>query len=214
MSVRSASIVRNIMFGKGLVRPFRPMIRPTVRVNNVSLTPSLSSRFYTTSQEASKISAMASSPELLQAAKAQPKQSKLKELTKKYGVVGVLVYLGVGVVDLGVTFGIIQLAGLDKVKALEKGALDVFYNTSEKFGITRKPASIENDTVLNDDEQDTPSFASVFILAYGIHKTLLLPVRLGVTAAITPAIVRKLHQLGWARYFPRLLGGSVVAKKS
>ncbi|CEP19345.1 hypothetical protein [Parasitella parasitica] len=169
-------------------------------------------------QQTSKISSMASSPSIIQAAKvkAEPKASKLKELTKKYGAVGIIVYLGVGCVDLGITLGTIQLVGLDKVKALEKGVLDVVYNTGEKFGIKRKEkvlvASEENEVKVDADINDTPSFASVLILAYGIHKTLLLPVRIGITAAITPAIVRKLHQMGWARYFPRLLAASAPKK--
>lgn len=211
MSVRSASFIRNIMFSKALVPAFRPITRAKPAAFSKPM------RYYTsptTQQETSKISSLASSPEIIQAAKAEPKESKLKGLAKKYGVVGVLVYLGVGVVDLGVTFGIIQVAGLDKVKALEKGVLDVMYNTGEKFGMKKKqPALIESDShVVLNNEQDTPSLASVFLLAYGIHKTLLLPVRLGITTAITPAIVRKLHQMGWARYFPRLLGGSVPKK--
>ncbi|KAG2206554.1 hypothetical protein INT47_008571 [Mucor saturninus] len=211
MSVRSTTVIRNVLFGKRILPAFKPVFRHTVKepfVRRISVAMSKPTlRFYSSSgkQQASEISSMASSPEIIQAAKAQPKPSKLRELTQKYGAVGVIVYLGVGVVDLGVTFGVIQLVGLDKVKALEKGVLDVFYDTGARFGITKKP-TVDNgsDVVMNED--DTPSFASVFILAYGIHKTLLLPVRLGITAAITPAFVRKLHQLGWARYLPKFLG--------
>lgn len=172
-------------------------------------------RFYSvenSKQSFSKISNMVSAPDIIQAAKlesvkkAEPKVSKLKELSKKYGAVGILVYLGVGFVDLGVTLGIIQFAGLEKVKALEEGALDIIRSTGEKIGFVKTKA-IESSAEPSNKDED-PSFASVFILAYGIHKTLLLPVRLGITAAITPAVVRKMHQLGWARYFPRLLGAS------
>lgn len=214
MSIRSAVTIRNVLLGKNILPAFRPILRPTVKEsfaapNYVRLSkPTL--RFYTSSEkfQTSKISSMASSPEIIQAAKAQPKQSKLRELAQKYGFIGVIVYLGVGAVDLGVTFGILQLVGLDKVKAVEKGVLDVVYSTGEKFGITKKPTEEKTaDVVVNED--GTPSFASVFILAYGIHKTLLLPIRLGITAAITPAIVRKLHQLGWSRYLPKFLGISV-----
>ncbi|CAO3635199.1 unnamed protein product [Mucor hiemalis] len=156
-------------------------------------------------QQSSKISSMVSSPEILQAAKVEPKASKFKELTKKYGAVGILVYLGVGCVDLGITFGIIQLAGLEKVKTLERGVLDIVYSTGEKFGISKK-SDVDQHSELIAKEDETPSLASVFILAYGIHKTVLLPVRLGITAAITPAIVRKMHQLGWNRYLTKFLG--------
>nr|CAG8495430.1 10970_t:CDS:2 [Entrophospora candida] len=35
-----------------------------------------------------------------------------------------------------------------------------------------------------------------FVIAYGIHK-LLLPLRLGLTVAITPSVVKKLRNMGW-----------------
>ncbi|KAI9473858.1 MAG: hypothetical protein EXX96DRAFT_596826 [Benjaminiella poitrasii] len=168
---------------------------------------------------------MASSPNIIQVAKTEPKPSKLKELTRKYGAVGIIVYVAVGCVDLGITLGVIQLAGLDKVKALERSVINTVYDVGERMGLKEKneqPLILvtdgENNTLLtaaSSDEtglihstDDTPSFASVLILAYGIHKTLLLPVRIGITAAITPAVVRKLHQMGWARYFPKLLGAT------
>lgn len=37
------------------------------------------------------------------------------------------------------------------------------------------------------------------VLAYTIHKTLLLPFRVGVTAAITPSFVKYMVKLGWAK---------------
>ena len=37
------------------------------------------------------------------------------------------------------------------------------------------------------------------VLAYTIHKTLLLPFRVGVTAAITPSFVKFMVKLGWAK---------------
>lgn len=221
MSIRSVTFMRNVVLGEGLLPTIRPVVRVPVARKTLNFAPKYTSigRFCTTSgkHQTSKISSMASSPEIIQAAKAKPKQSKLKELTKKYGAVGIIVYLGVGAVDLGITLGVIQLVGLDKVKQLERGVLDVAYSTGAKFGISKKPSVETGDNKVVDSEalvaeDDTPSFASVFILAYGIHKTLLLPVRLGITAAITPAIVRKLHQMGWARYFPRLLGASTPKK--
>ncbi|RCH80196.1 hypothetical protein CU098_005079 [Rhizopus stolonifer] len=233
MSLRAIVLKSSMPFTKRTTFAFRSLPRLPLTPSAQHFTrPLRAHRFYTSSSKAGKqqqqtlkINSLASSPKIIEAAKTtntEPKTSKLKELTKKYGVVGVLVYLGVGCVDLGITFGVIQLAGLDKVKALEQGALDMVYNTGEKFGLKRKPVTAQVNepsdlSEINGDmvkvEDDTPSLASVFILAYGIHKTLLLPVRLTITAAITPAIVRKLHQMGWARYFPRLLGATSTPKK-
>lgn len=160
--------------------------------------------------------AIAQSPALANAKeKAAPKVGKLKELAQKYGAAGVLVYLGIGAVDLGVTFAAIQLAGQDKVKQLERGVMDtlreaksrVLGERREQYQQQLQVQEVEKKQPEEDDNQ--PSLASVFILAYGIHKTLLLPVRLTITAAITPAVVRKLHAWGITKYAPRLFGASV-----
>ncbi|KAI8884349.1 hypothetical protein K501DRAFT_284860 [Backusella circina FSU 941] len=118
-------------------------------------------------------------------------------------------------VDLGVIFGVIQVSGLDKVKSVERAVLETVYTTGEKWGITKKdPEQVikenkeEAAQIVKKDDDEQPSLLSIFLLAYGIHKTLLLPVRLTITAAITPAVVRKLHQVGVARYFPRLFGAA------
>ncbi|MCO5594690.1 hypothetical protein L7F22_048723 [Adiantum nelumboides] len=37
------------------------------------------------------------------------------------------------------------------------------------------------------------------VLAYTIHKTLLMPLRLGITAAFTPRFVKWMVKMGWAR---------------
>lgn len=37
------------------------------------------------------------------------------------------------------------------------------------------------------------------VLAYTIHKTLLLPFRVGITAAVTPSFVKWLIRMGWAK---------------
>ncbi|KAI8093112.1 uncharacterized protein BX664DRAFT_328956 [Halteromyces radiatus] len=156
-------------------------------------------------------------------------EGKLKQLAKKYGPAGVLVYLGIGAVDLGFTFAAIQLLGSDKVKLLEKGIKDTYQETKERFGfktttttVNKTEQHVETNDVSNnnnnnnnnkmdstDDEQ--ASLTSIFLLAYGIHKTLLLPVRLAITTAITPAVVRKIQAWGWAKYAPRLLGGTSVS---
>lgn len=162
-----------------------------------------------------------SSPAIQQAKeKAAPKVGKLKELAQKYGAAGVLVYLGIGAVDLSIAFGAIQVAGLDQVKRLERSVLDSVNGIKHRVlgsSPPLTPADEENEyqqRLAKESEEDDagePSLMSVFLLAYGIHKTLFLPVRLTITAAITPAFVRKLHTWGWTKYAPRLFGSSVTS---
>jgi len=42
------------------------------------------------------------------------------------------------------------------------------------------------------------SLYAMLLLAFTVHKTLFLPVRIGVTAAFTPRFVKWLRAKGWA----------------
>ncbi|KAI8340610.1 hypothetical protein BC941DRAFT_417692 [Chlamydoabsidia padenii] len=113
---------------------------------------------------------------------------KLKTFMKKYGYVGVGVYIGFSVVDLGLTMGLIHIKGADKVEQLEHW---VITTVQSKLGMATSP--------LKPSQQHQPSWTSIFVLAYGIHKTILLPFRLSLTAAVTPAVTKKLANLGWIK---------------
>ncbi|GBC01654.1 hypothetical protein RclHR1_04280011 [Rhizophagus clarus] len=131
---------------------------------------------------------------------------KFKILTKKYGVSAVVVYLLISTLDLGLTFIIIQIGGADRVRKVE----DWFTETFGNWIVLRKDPNT-NAPKTNNTEHDsdkyvvngngnrsskTPSWASTLVIAYGIHK-LLVPFRLGLTAAVTPPIVKKLRRMGW-----------------
>ncbi|GAA6009223.1 hypothetical protein JCM10207_004314 [Rhodosporidiobolus poonsookiae] len=47
------------------------------------------------------------------------------------------------------------------------------------------------------DDKGYSALATTAVLAYAIHKTALLPFRVGVTVAITPKVVRTLQSWGW-----------------
>jgi hypothetical protein len=113
---------------------------------------------------------------------------KLKTFMKKYGYVGVGVYLGFSVVDLGLTMGLIHVKGAEKVEQLEHWVLSRVTTGLGMEAPPRKEAASQQ-----------PSWTSIFVLAYGIHKTILLPFRLSLTAAVTPAVARKLASLGWIK---------------
>ncbi|ORZ02164.1 hypothetical protein BCR43DRAFT_481120 [Syncephalastrum racemosum] len=117
----------------------------------------------------------------------QSKRSKFKGFMKKYGPVGIGVYLALSVVDLSLTMAAISVKGADKVKKTEDYALE---KVKGWFGV-------EHIRKESPDHAEKPSLTSLFVIAYGIHKTLLLPVRLSITAAITPAVARHLRALGW-----------------
>jgi Protein of unknown function (DUF1279) len=114
-------------------------------------------------------------------------RQRLKSFMKKYGAVGAGVYLALSAVDLSLTMAAITFTGAEKVKQVEDWALK---EVKGFFGMKHKSTP-------KADSTEKPSMASIFVIAYGIHKTVLLPVRLGLTAAITPFLARKLRQLGF-----------------
>ncbi|KAI8099793.1 uncharacterized protein BX664DRAFT_322127 [Halteromyces radiatus] len=123
-------------------------------------------------------------------ASTQQKNGKLKTFMRKYGYVGVGVYLGFSVIDLGLTMAAIRIKGADKVEQLEHWVV-----TKVKTSLGMEPPPVFTPSI----QQPRPSWTSIFVLAYGIHKTVLLPVRLSLTAAVTPAVAKKLASLGWIR---------------
>jgi hypothetical protein len=119
----------------------------------------------------------------------QSPSSKTNQFMKKYGYVGIGVYVALGVVDLAATMAFISVKGAERVREVEDYVIG---KTKNFLGMEHAPLDAEE---LN----EKPSLASMFVIAYGIHKTLLLPFRLSLTAAITPAVAKKLKNLGWVQ---------------
>ncbi|CAG8501574.1 8692_t:CDS:1 [Ambispora gerdemannii] len=145
--------------------------------------------------------------------------SRLKLLTRRYGASAVVIYLAISAMDLAATFILLQSGGGERVKKIEDWITETFGintiyrqnrddNKDRNLNTTIMISSQENNTTLsmitNDDggnsgsdsTKQTPSLMSTLVIAYGIHK-ILLPLRLGVTAAMTPPLVRKLRSMGW-----------------
>lgn len=140
---------------------------------------------------------------------------KLKSLIRNYGWAAIVVYILFSFLDFGIIFFLINLIGADYVQrgvdylldALiygfhvhdaapgseeearyrqeSNGMLSFLKSWREKHKATQ--AEHAQDAEKRSGAQSLWATAA---LAYGIHKTLLLPVRLGATAAATPAIVR------------------------
>ncbi|KAI7882596.1 hypothetical protein K492DRAFT_127526 [Lichtheimia hyalospora FSU 10163] len=108
---------------------------------------------------------------------------------KKYGPVGAGVYVALSVVDLSLTMGVISVTGADRVKKAEDWILQ---HVKGMVGMKHERDPEQVTTATHEKE---PSWTSLFLVAYGIHKTVLLPVRISLTAAITPSV---------ARYFRRI----------
>ena len=132
---------------------------------------------------------------LQETAASKSKTGQVKGFMKKYGTVGVGVYLGLSVIDLGLTMALISYKGADKVKHMEDWALR---KVKGWIGMKHKSEEVEKEE-MEKVQHEKASFTTLFVIAYGVHKTILLPVRLSLTAAITPLVARKLRELGWIK---------------
>ena len=135
---------------------------------------------------------------------------RLKTLTRKYGWATVVVYLFFSVVDFSIIFFTINLIGADHVRQAQDYVLDVLV-----YGRSRRPIMVDGQESsqgngilgflkdwrenhkLKEHAEDANHKAggsggmwATAVAAYTIHKTLLLPFRIGATAAATPAIVK------------------------
>lgn len=137
---------------------------------------------------------------------------KLKDLMTKYGRHALAVYLALSAVDLGLTFLCVHLVGADKIEWVKDYAVAQWRVARYGADQAREMRALEVEEQRLKDAEDAAGgkvaeggkkkkgnaiLWAEFALAYGIHKTLLLPVRVGATAAVTPRLVHWLTARGW-----------------
>ena len=143
-------------------------------------------------------------------------RQRLRAIMTRYGWWAVGVYLVVGTVDLSMIFAFVHFYGGDKVREMEhtvrgwfglakKEVEDALQNAPSPD--TEKPRPLVAPQQESTDMQELiRQLSAEFVLAYGIHKTLLLPPRAAITAAITPSVVRWLARRGWKRAMQAAVG--------
>uniref|UniRef100_A0A060T824 ARAD1C26290p n=1 Tax=Blastobotrys adeninivorans TaxID=409370 RepID=A0A060T824_BLAAD len=120
------------------------------------------------------------------------KRMTVKELTKKYGWSAVGVYLALSAIDLPLCFLFVHSMGQEKVQELER-------KVKGWFGYSTKDEDLKTGTDESGDEADSKwsLYLTEFGIAYAIHKSVFLFVRIPLTAAITPWTVRTLRRWGF-----------------
>ncbi|KAJ1304419.1 hypothetical protein OPQ81_005567 [Rhizoctonia solani] len=128
----------------------------------------------------------------------QSLSARLKHLIKSYGWHALGVYMILSVVDFGVAFGLINFIGAAHVARITASAkaylADHLPDVPLPWSRVEGPEDVGRDRISGGDG----SLYAMLVLAYTVHKTLFLPVRVGLTAALTPKLVGKLRQRGWA----------------
>ncbi|KAI9507893.1 hypothetical protein F5148DRAFT_980677 [Russula earlei] len=122
---------------------------------------------------------------------------RLKTLMKAYGWYAVGVYIAVSILDFTFIFAGINLLGAEYVSSAAGSAkawvLGLMYSRPPEPG----REEIEDVSRSNAGSGGQEGLYAMLVLAYTIHKTLFLPVRIGFTAAFTPRLVNWLRARGW-----------------
>ncbi|KAL4074019.1 hypothetical protein V8B97DRAFT_1937632 [Scleroderma yunnanense] len=120
---------------------------------------------------------------------------RLTYLMKSYGWYAAGVYLVLSALDFTVAFIGINLLGAEQVSQAAA------YVKEFIIGILPAKAPETSGEEVGRQGEVSGSHEGLYamlVLAYTIHKTLFLPVRIGLTAAFTPRLVGWLRSRGWA----------------
>ncbi|KAK6198938.1 uncharacterized protein RJT21DRAFT_52655 [Scheffersomyces amazonensis] len=139
----------------------------------------------------------------------KPKGKGIKALVQEYGLSALGVYLALSAIDLPICYVIVHSSGKEVIEEYENTVKNVFGYGISKEELKKnqelrkleeakaKEGEIDIDTKKNTNIVSylISHFSwTEFAIAYGIHKSLIF-IRLPITAAITPGIVKILR--GW-----------------
>lgn len=153
------------------------------------------------------------------------KPSGLKALMKEYGYAGLGVYLLLTAVDLPICYVVVHSAGKEQIEVYENKVKQAFgYGKTEEELLKAQEINRINEEILAaaevhvDPKDETwlhylySQFSwTEFALAYGIHKSLIF-IRVPITAAITPGIVKALRGWGFRIGSDKLSKSAALAK--
>ncbi|TYJ51683.1 hypothetical protein B9479_007733 [Cryptococcus floricola] len=137
--------------------------------------------------------------------------AKFKALSKKYGSYAIGTYLFLSSLDFSASFLLVHALGAERIEpVLDDGKS---WYRSKRYGPEEALRLKAEDAKLREEEEEEAkkdgkaggeknkwfgrTFWAEVILAYTIHKTLLLPFRAGLTVAWTPKLVGWLTKQGW-----------------
>lgn len=122
---------------------------------------------------------------------------RLKHLIKSYGWYALGVYFLISTIDFGVAFAAVNLIGAEHVSrgvASAKESVYAIFNSRPP-----EPGRDEMDkAVAQSQAGGHEGLYAMIVLAWAIHKTVFMPLRVGLTAVFTPRVVNWLRSRGWA----------------
>ncbi|KAL2264712.1 hypothetical protein VTJ83DRAFT_7222 [Remersonia thermophila] len=141
---------------------------------------------------------------------------RLKKLTREYGWAAAGIYLGLSVLDFPFCFLLVRTVGSDKIAHVEHVVVSTVANiipdSVQEWWAERRRSSAKGESAIESSEvdmydhgvaqaqerrkQEGASLATELALAYAIHKSFIF-VRVPLTAAVTPKVVKVLRSWGW-----------------
>ncbi|KAF2161515.1 hypothetical protein M409DRAFT_58921 [Zasmidium cellare ATCC 36951] len=136
---------------------------------------------------------------------------RMKEMSRKYGWIVVGIYLGLSVLDFPFCFLAVRWFGTERIAEIEHTIIDSVWGVVEKavpslkerreqkeaIAAAEDAAREGGEAVMEDAKKhEDASIWTQLLLAYGVHKSLLF-IRIPVTLAVTPKVVKTLRSWGW-----------------
>ncbi|KAK3986320.1 hypothetical protein QBC44DRAFT_141602 [Cladorrhinum sp. PSN332] len=136
---------------------------------------------------------------------------KLKKLSREYGWTAVGIYFALSVLDFPFCFLLVRTVGTERVAHIEHIVVSNLQKIIPERAQTawrdwrqaRREATGQEDVVGHGvaeaeerNKEEGASLATQLALAYAIHKSFIF-IRVPLTAAITPKIVKTLRSWGW-----------------
>jgi hypothetical protein len=155
--------------------------------------PSQSRFFHHFSARLSTLSPLSPSDGSPRPSENQTLSQRLKTLIKSYGWYALGVYAVLTVLDFGVAFVGINLLGAEQVSRLVASAKTLIGGF-----LNLKPTEPGQEETEKPVQGGHEGLYAMLVLAYTVHKTLFMPIRIGLTAYVTPRLVGWLSRRGWA----------------
>lgn len=151
-----------------------------------------------------------------QSTSSKPQPKGLKALMKEYGYSALGVYLTLSMLDLPLCYAIVHTAGREKIEYYENKVKQYFgYGKSDEELLRMQEINkIEDENEPQAESEGLFSWFSwtEFAIAYGIHKSVFIFVRVPLTAALTPSIVKTLRRWGFKIGSDKLATTAAIAK--
>ncbi|RAH41482.1 uncharacterized protein BO95DRAFT_326503, partial [Aspergillus brunneoviolaceus CBS 621.78] len=129
---------------------------------------------------------------------------RLRNLSKEYGWSALWVYLLLSAMDFPICFAAVRLLGVERIGYYEhvifesvKGAVDAVWPSKQGANAdSEQDKSLTTNTDTREGAAQAQGLWTQLALAYAIHKSLIF-IRVPLTAAITPKVVKALRQWGY-----------------